>query len=298
MKGLQFALIGMLVCTSVSADELEIPGLEPGWRPYRRTLEQKYSRFKQELALARKAGGIDFVHVVPEGIDVSSFVGNRHVLQIALEEVANDPADRHDPTLIAEMRQAVESSEEEIPTPDSVVFVNDPNIRRNAPPSRADAAWKVRKSAEESLAIVLVPAILRSAGEAATHWRIILRIMNSASGTFYMDRRAIASGLGLRLLNSEGADVPLNKRARAMKEYKAIDFNLRAAPITPKYSPAFELDLANYFELTPGENYTLHAEWTLEVHDTVRMGESLDARWKHRITLKAAPVALKFPSSN
>ena len=124
---------------------------------------------------------------------------------------------------------------------------------------------------------------------------MILRVVNSAAGTFYMDRRAIVSGLELLLVDSKGEGVPINAKGRAMREYKAIDFNVRAAPIMPAYSPRFELNLGDYFELKPGETYTLHCEWTLEIHDEVNTWGALDEVLRHRLALRAKPIQVQMP---
>ena len=220
---------------------------------------------------------------------------------MAIDEVGRDPADKHDPKLIAEMRKELDLSVEEIPSPEGVSFGNGGRSEEEQEKARVVARekWRLRKSAAESLSLVLTPAGPLAAGgaEAAKGARVVLRVVNSATGTFFMDRRSIASGLVLRLLDSKGAEVPLNEKGRAMKEYQHIDFHLRAAPITPKYSPRFELNLPEYCHLAPGESYTVHAEWMLEVHDSMFPPDKLNESSKHRITLKSGPVEVNLPST-
>lgn len=267
--------------------------LETASRPYSRTLGVQFSYFQKELTLARKAGGIDCFHMWPEGRDVSFFLGTRHALKQAIEKATRDPADIHDPTLLAEMRRAVEESEAEIPTPDSIVFgaAGDRIAEQSA---RMEAARReqqaLRRTAEGSLSAVLSPS------DAAGGRRVVLRVVNLAVGTFYMDRRAINSGLELLLVDSKGNDVPINAKGRAMREYRAVDFNVRAAPITPAYSPRFELNLGDFFGLSPGETYTLHAEWTLEIHDEVNTWGPLDPVYKHRLALRVKPIQVQMPN--
>jgi len=266
------------------------------------SLKTYYTNFKKKLELARKAGGIDALRVSPGGTDVSFFLAARHALEKKLETAINNLPDENAAELLEEIRKAIESSEQEIPTVDGPVrgdYGGHSIQEQDRLRVIAREKWNVRKSAEESLSMVIaLPGRTSDGdGEAAQGLRVIIRVVNSAGGTFYMDRRAITSGWALRLLDSNGVDVPPNENGRAVKKFREVSFSLRAAPITPKYSPRFELDLANYFDLTSGARYTIHAAWTLEVHDVVLPAEHLDEALKHRITLKALPLELIAPAS-
>ena len=301
----------LAVNLSYALDPSESPGAksavtevsEKSWQPSKRiriTLDQQYAAFRYRLEMARKAGGIDVYYLIKEGDDVGWFLIARHVLKAYLEKAERNADDKHGPEVLKRMRREVEASEAEIPTPEKIVFGNEPGdsveetvrqevIRRER--------QTLRRTAEGSLSAVLTPADLTPGQDAGAVGgrRVVLRVVNSAAGTFYMDRRAIASGLELLLVDSKGEDVPINAKGRAMRGYRAIEFNVRAAPIMPVYSPRFELNLGEYFELKPGETYTLHCEWTLEIHDEVNTWGALDEVYKHRLALRAKPIQVQMP---
>ena len=262
-------------------------------RSYIPTLDERYASFQRRLKEARESGGIDvFGSTNKDGIRVGFFLMSRNDLSQALQHALLDKQNPPKPELVAEIQAAIAASEKEIPTPDDVEFGRNPPPRK---PSFAQAApeqdWK--KRAEEALSLALRPVETKERG---TGVPVIIRLKSKAEQSLYMNRKAISTGLMLKVTDSSGQQVPLNEKGQALGKLGAMPFSTAATPVMQRYSPEFTLDISDYAALQAGATYTIQAEWTFKIHERRGMPENLAEGWVHTVTLKSDPIHVMMHS--